>query len=114
MATPFYGTISLRKGDGTLQVDRFDSTDVTLAYVTFKSNGGLTYLTAQDDCVISDIVLNIAAAGTTKDFKLFLNGRDSNIRWVQSANFPALSTHFPNLNPIPIARGTMIQIQAIT
>ena len=114
MATAFYGTMTLKKKNGTLQVDRFDSTDVTLAYVTFTSNGGLTYLTAQDDCWITDIVLNIAAAGTTLDFKLWLDGRDSNIRWVQSACFPALATHFPNLSPIPIRKGTMIQMQAIT
>jgi len=114
MATPFYGTITIQNSDGTIQADRFDSTDVTLAYVTFSSAGGDTTLTVLKNGVIKDIVLNIAAAGDTKDFKIWLNQRDTNIRWFQGANFPALDIHFPNQNPIPVSAGTKIQIQAIT
>lgn len=114
MATPFYGTISILGNDGLLQVDRFDSDDVTAHFCTFKSNGGLAFLTIQKTGVIKDIVLNIAAAGTTKDFKMYINQKDTNIRWVQSANFPALATHFPNTTPIPVVAGQQLMIETIT
>lgn len=113
MATAFYGTITVRNNDGTIQSDRFDSADTTLSYVTFASTGGLAFIYVQKDGYINDVVLNITAAGTTKDFKLWIDQRDTNIRWVQSACFPALNTHFPNANPIPVRAGQMLQIQAI-
>jgi hypothetical protein len=113
MATAFYGTFTITGLDKRLQVDRFDSTDVTLAFSTWTSAGGNTFLTVIRDGYITDIVLNIASAGTTKDFKLWINQTDTNIRWVQSACFPALATHFPNLSPIPVKAGDVIMIQVI-
>lgn len=113
MATAFYGTITIKNNDGSIQADRFDSTDTTLAYVTFSSTGALTFIYAQKDGYIADVVLNITAAGTTKDFKLWIDAKDTNIRWVQSACFPNINTHWPNLTPIPVRAGQMIQIQAI-
>ena len=114
MATPFYGTIVMRANDGTIQADRFDSTDVTAAYVTFASTGGSTTLEILKDCQLTDIILNIVAAGTTLDFKLYLNQRDTNIRWVQSANFPSVDNRFLNMTPVPLKEGSKIQIEAIT
>jgi hypothetical protein len=113
MATAFYGTITIQNLDGTIQADRFDSTDVTTAMVTFKSVGGETQLTVLKDGHIKDICLNITSAGDTKDFKLWLNQRDTNIRWVQSANFPTVDNRFTNLCPIPVTAGSKIQIEAI-
>jgi hypothetical protein len=113
MATAFYGTMTIQNTDGTIQADKFDSTDVTLAYVTFASTGGLAFIYVQKDGYIKDVVLNITSAGTTKDFKLWIDQKDTNIRWVQSACFPNINTHFPNMNPIPVRAGQMIQIQAI-
>lgn len=114
MATAFYGTIVMRANDGTLQVDRFDSTDVTAAYVTFASTGGSTTLEVLKDCFLTDVITNITTAGTTLDFKLYLNQRDTNIRWVQSANFPTVDNRFLNGSPIPLAKGSKLQIQVIT
>ena len=114
MATAFYGTITIRNNDGTVQIDRFDSTDVTASFATFKSAGGEGVLTVLKNGHIVDIVLNIAAAGTTKDFKLWLNQRDTNIRWVQSVNFPAVDNRFPNMAPIPVSAGTRLQLESIT
>lgn len=114
MATAFYGTIVLRNADGTVTVDRFDSTDVTGDYAAFKSNGGNTFWDILKDGQIIDIVLNITSAGTTLDFKLWINQKDTNIRWVQSANFPTVDTRFPNLSPIPIRAGSRLQIESIT
>jgi len=114
MATAFYGTMTIRNLDGTLQVDRFDSTDVTAAFVTWKSTGGATFIDVQKAGHIVDIVLNITAAGTTKDFKLYLNQRDTNIRWVQSASFPTVDNRMFNLAPVPVGAGSRIQIEAIT
>lgn len=114
MATAFYGTLTIQNNDGTVQVDRFDSTDVTLAMVVFTSTGGEPTLTVLKDGHIKDVVLNITAAGTTLDFKLWLNQRDTNIRWVQSVNFPTVDNRFPNLSPIPVVAGTKLQLQAIT
>jgi len=113
MATAFYGTMSIKHADGSVESDRFDSTDVTLAYVTWKSNGGNSFYTVQKSGYITDIVLNITTAGTTKDFLLYINQKSTGIYWVQSANFPAIPTHFPNTNPIPVVQGQTILIQAI-
>lgn len=114
MATAFYGTIIIRNSDGTIQSDRFDSTDVTAAMATFKSVGGEKTLTVLKGGAIVDIILNITSAGDTKDFKLWLNQRDTNIRWVQSANFPTVDSRFPNMTPIPVTAGTKLQIEVIT
>ena len=114
MATAFFGTISIRGDNGRIQADRFDSTDVTLAYVTFKSTGSLAFLDVQQDGYITDIVLNITSAGDTKYFKLYINQTDTNIAWVQSASFPGVNNRFFNLNPVRVLKGQRIQIQAIT
>jgi len=114
MAPAFYGTMVIQNRDGTIQADKFDSTDVTASFVTWTSSGGDVFVTAMKDGYIKDIVLNIIAAGTTLDFKLWINQRDTNIRWVQSANFPTVDNRFPNLAPIPIKAGSRIQIQVIT
>lgn len=114
MATAFTGTIVMKAIDGTVQADKFSSTDVTAAYVTFASTGGSTTLEVLKDCVLSDIITNITTAGTTLDFKLYLNQRDTNIRWVQSANFPTVDNRFLNNAPIPLAKGSKLQIQVIT
>ena len=115
MATAFYGTMVIRNIDGTLTVDRFDSTDVTASYATWKSNGGLAFLPIHKDGYIIDVVLNITAAGTTKDFKLWIDQKDTNIRWVQSANFPTVDNRFPNeKNPIPVLAGQSLQLESIT
>lgn len=113
MATAFYGTITIKNNDGTIQADRFDNADTTLAFSTFTSTGGLAFIYVMKDGYITDFVLNITTAGTTKDFKLWIDQRDTNIRWVQSACFPAINTHFPNMNPIPVRAGQMLQLQAI-
>jgi hypothetical protein len=113
MATAFYGTMTIQHPDATIEADRFDSTDVTLAYVTFTSSGGSTQYKVRRDGYIKDIVLNIAAAGTTKDFSLRIDQVDTGIRWVQSACFPALPNHFPNITPIPVRAGQIIMIQVI-
>jgi hypothetical protein len=97
-----------------MQVDRFDSTDVTLAYVTFKSTGGLAFLDVMENGYITDVVTNIVALGDTKDFKLFINQTDTNIRWVQSASFPTINNRMFNMNPIRVTKGQRIQIQVIT
>lgn len=114
MATAFYGTLTILNNDGTIQADRFDSTDVTLAYTTWKSAGGDVTLIVLKNGHIIDIVTNITSAGDTKDFKLWLNQRDTNIRWVQSASFPTVDNRFCNIAPIPVSAGTRLQIQAIT
>lgn len=114
MATPFYGTIVIQNVDGTAQIDRFDSTDVSAAFVTFKSAGGAIQLKINKAGYIKDLMTNIVAAGTTKDFKLYINQRDTNIRWVQVGSFPTTDNRMFNLTPIPVAAGAVIQIEAIT
>ena len=114
MATAFYGTLVIKNTDGTIQSDRLDSSDVTASFATFKSNGGLAFLDVKKNGYIVDIVTNIVTAGTTLDFKLWINQSDTNIRWVQSANFPTVDNRFPNLAPIPVKAGDRIQIESIT
>ena len=114
MATAFYGTVAIRsRANNQMQVDRFDNADTTLAYSTFTSNGGLTFLDVKFDGFIVDVVTNITSAGTTKDFKLWIDSTDTNIRWVQSASFPTINNRMFNMNPIAVRRGQRIQIQAI-
>jgi hypothetical protein len=99
--------------DGTIESDRFDSTDVTLAFATWTSSGGATWYKVRQDGRITDICLNITAAGTTKDFTLRIEQKDTGIRWVQSANFPNLNNRFPMSNPIPVRAGQIIMLQVI-
>ena len=106
--------MTIRNRDGTITADRFDSTDVSASNVTWTSNGGLAFFDVPKTGYITDIVLNITTAGTTKDFKMRINQTDTNIRWVQSANFPAINNRFPNINPIPVQAGQRIQIEVIT
>ena len=114
MATAFYGTVTIRNLDGTVQSDRFDSTDVDKAFVTFASTGGATFIDVQKNGHIIDVVTNIVAAGDTKDLSLRLNQRETGIRWCQVASFPTTDNRFFNLAPIPVAAGSRIQIQALT
>ena len=114
MATAFYGTALIKNNDGTVQIERFNASDVTGAMVTWNSAGGETTLTVLKNGYLVDLVLNIVAAGTTLDFKLWLNQRDTNIRWVQSANFPTVDNRIPNMAPIPLTAGSKIQIEQIT
>lgn len=81
---------------------------------TFKSAGGEKTLTVIKGGHIVDIATNITTAGDTKDFKLWLNQRDTNIRWVQALSFPTVDNRFCNVAPIPVTAGTKIQIEAIT
>ena len=113
MATAFYGTIVMKADNGKIQADRYDSNDVTLNYVTFKSTGGLAFIDVQNNGYIVDMTTNITSAGDTKDFKLFINQTDTNIRWVQSSSFPNLNNRMFNMNPVRVLAGQRIQIQAI-
>lgn len=112
--TAFFGTLSLRGRSGRTQSDRFDNTDVSLVFCTFKSNGGLSFLDVKEDGNIVDCVLNIVASDTTKYFKLWIDQTDTNIAWVQAASFPTINNRFFNMNPVPVRRGQRIMIQAIT
>jgi len=114
MATAFWGTMAIQHGDGTIESDRFDSSDVTAAYVTWTSNGGNTFYTVKKSGIIKDIALNITAAGDTKYLKMYINGTDTGISWTQLACSPANPVHFPNNSPIPVLAGQTILIQAVT
>jgi hypothetical protein len=114
MATAFYGTMVIQHPDATVEADRFDSTDVSLSYVTFTSAGGNTQYKVKKDGYIKDIVLNIVAAGTTLIFALRIDQIDTGVRWVQSANFPTVDSRFPNQTPIPVKAGQTIMLQVIT
>jgi len=114
MATAFYGTMIIKGNNGRVQADRFDSTDASLAYVTWKSTGGLAFIDVQQDGFITDIFLNITSAGDTKYFKLFINQTDTNIAWCQAGSFPNVNNRMFNMNPIPVKAGQRIQIQAVT
>ena len=114
MATAFWGTMAIQHGDGTIEMDRFDSSDVTLAYTTWLSNGGNTFYTVKKSGVIKDIVLNVTAAGDTKYIKLYINQTDTGIAFNQVACSPAVTTHFPNLSPIPVRAGQTVLLQVVT
>ena len=114
MATPFYGTLTIQNNDGTITADRFDSTDVTTARVTWTSAGGGLEFTSPKSGRIKDICLNIAAAGTTKSIKLWLNNADSGIHFIQEVCGSDISNRFPSITPIPIRAGTKIQMEVIT
>ncbi len=113
MATAFYGTIILKGDSGRQQVDRFSNTDVTLGYCLFDSQGATGLLPVRENGVISDMILNITAAGDTKTFKLIIDGVDTGIRWVQSASFPTVDNRFFLNNPVRVRAGQTVQIQAI-
>ena len=112
--TVFYGTMSIKHPDGTIEADRFDSTDVSAVYATWKMNGGNTFYTVKKDGYLVDICLNIVATDTTTYFKVYIDQKDSGIFFLQASCFPTLSVHFPNNNPIPLKAGQQIMFQAMT
>ena len=114
MATAFFGTLVIRGDNGVIQADRFDSTDVTEAYVTFKSTGGLAFLDVGQDGYITDCILNITSAGDTKYFVLYIAQKDTGIKWAQNGSFPSISNRFFNMNPVRVLKGQRIQIKAVT
>jgi len=114
MATAFYGTMTIQNNDGTITADRFDSTDVTTARVTWKSAGGNVEFLNPKNGRIVDICLNVTAAGTTKSLKLYLNNRDAGVHFIQEAVGSDISKRFPSITPIPVSAGTKIQMEAIT
>lgn len=114
MATAFYGTIVLKGNSGRQQVDRFTNTDVTTAYCLFDSQGATGLLPVKESGLITDLILNIVAAGDTLTLSLIIDGVDTGIRWVQSASFPTINNRFFVSNPVAVRAGQVIQIQAIT
>lgn len=114
MATAFWGTMVIKGDNGRIQADRFDSSDVTAAYVTWKSTGGLAFIDVQQDGYITDLFTNITSAGDTKYFKLFINQTDTNIAWAQAGSFPTINNRMFNMNPVRVRAGQRIQIQAVT
>jgi hypothetical protein len=114
MATAFTGTLIMKGDNGRIQADYFTNTDVTLAYCLFASTGGLAFIDVQQDGYITDLFLNVVAAGDTKSLKLYINQTDTNIRWAQNGSFPSINNRMFNLCPVRVKAGQRIQIQAIT
>jgi len=112
--TAFWGVISIQRPNGTVESDRFDSTDVSGVFATWKNNGGNTFYTVKESGFIKDIVLNITATDTTTYFKIHINQRDTGIRFLQANCFPTLSVHYPNNSPIPVQKGQQIMFEAMT
>jgi hypothetical protein len=112
--TAFYGTMSIKHPNGTVECDRFDSTDVSAVYTTWKNNGGNTFYRVKQSGYITDFCLNIVATDTTTYFKLYIDQRDTGIMFLQAACFPTLSVHFPNNSPIPVQAGQQVMLQAMT
>ena len=114
MATAFTGTLVLKGNSGKQQSEYFTNTDVTLAYNLWASQGGTGLLPVRENGQITDLILNITAAGTTLTFKLIIDGVDTGIRWIQAASFPTINNRFFVSNPVNVRAGQLIQIQAIT
>ena len=114
MATAFTGTLVLKGNSGKQQSEYFTHTDVSLAYALWASQGGTGLLPVRENGTISDLILNITAAGTTLTFKLIIDGVDTGIRWIQSASFPTINNRFFVSNPVNVRAGQQIQLQAIT
>jgi hypothetical protein len=114
MATAFVGQMTITHPNGTLEVDRFTCADTSLIYCLWNSNGGTKDYIVKQDGYITDVTLNITSAGTTKYFKVYINEQATGIEIVQSACFPVLLKKWPSWAPIPVQKGQVLQIQAIT
>ena len=114
MATAFSGAMTITHPDGTVEIDRYTCADTTLIYCLWTSNAGTRDYIVRKDGYITDVITSITSAGTTKYFKLFIDAQDTGIQIVQSACFPALLKRWPSWAPIPVRKGQVIQIQAIT
>ena len=114
MATAFTGMMTITHPDSTIETDRFTCADTTLIYCLWQSNAGTRDYIVKKDGYITDVCLNITSAGTTKYFKVFINQQDTGIQVVQVACFPALLKRWPSWAPIPVKKGQVVQIQAVT
>ena len=112
--TVFKGTMIITHPDGTIESDVFNSSDVSLAYVTWHSNGAQTFYPVRKSGFITDITLAIVAADTTKYIKIYINEQDTGIRFLQSTCFHTLAIRTPNKSPIPVQAGQVIALQAVT
>lgn len=112
--TAFYGTMTIQHADGTIESDRFDNADHSADYSTWKMNGGNTFYTVKKSGYIKDITLNIVAVDTTTYMVVYIDQKDTGIKFLLSSCFPTLSVHYPNNSPIPVVKGQQIMLQAMT
>jgi hypothetical protein len=112
MATAFYGALVIQPTSPGLpvQVEKFDSTDVANAYFTWASFGGNSYFVVARQGYIIDLTTNIVAVGDTDELKLWINQKDTGIRWPQALSFPTLDTRMFNKAPIPVNAGDRVAI----
>jgi hypothetical protein len=114
MATAFSGTLTIHHTDGTFSVERYTCADTSLIYCLWTSNAGTRDLIVRKDGYIESMITSVTALGTTKYFKLFIDAQDTGIQITQAACFPTLLKRWPSWAPIPVRKGQVIQIQAIT
>jgi len=114
MAVAFKGTLVITHNDGTIESDIFDSADTSLSFATFKAYGGAAWYKVKKTGFITDIVLSLAAAGTTKYIKIFINEQDTGIRFLQSNLLHTLQYRTINRATIPVMQGQTIILQMVT
>lgn len=114
MATAFKGTMIITHNDGTIESDIFDSADTSLSWATWKAYGGATWYKVKKTGKINDIVISVAAAGTTKYIKVFIDQQDTMIKLNQTSLIHTLAKRTCMDAPIPVLAGQIVLLQMVT
>lgn len=114
MATAFKGTMVISHNDGTIESDIFDSADTSLSWATWKAYGGATWYRVKKTGKITDVVLSVVAAGTTKYIKVFIDQQDTGIKLNQTSLIHTLEHRTVQKAPIPVLAGQIVLLQMVT
>ena len=110
-ATPYKGRINFGTRDGGTFVENIYGPDVANDYIQWYSNGQLDFVIVQQDCWITDIVLSAAGVDTAQ-LQLFINGHDTNIRFLGAGIIVTVNNRVPSPYG-PIKAGSMIQLKEL-
>ena len=114
-AVPFKGTVSFRGMSGAPYVEAMSHSDVANAFTTFDASG-LTFYSLPEPAYMVDLAEVTGGTDTTKT-NLWVNNRDSGLKWINTGVLVAINNRIPL--PIPIGNpatksGAQVQFKQLS
>lgn len=114
VATPFTGTITMKRANGVTQRESFTASDVNGELVNFKSTTN-NFATVRGDKneVVEIIDIAISAAGVdTSEMVLWVSGQDTGEAVLGTGVINTVNNRLPG--GIPVFAGSTIQFKQLT
>ena len=113
-AAAFKGSVSFRGMSGAPYVEAMSFTDVANAFTTFDASG-LTFYQLPEPTYMVDLTEVTGGTDTTKT-NLWVNNRDSGLKWINTSVLVAINNRIPL--PIPIGnpatrQGAQVQFKQL-